>query len=85
MIVDLTGHRAQCVAPLSTDICGLYIGIFEKRMKEVTVFWNELQDLLGNTDADVDDKLHSLGMLAGNIKTEIKQFQASRRLVLLPP
>ena len=66
----------------------LYIGIFEKRMEEVTAFRNELQDLLDNTDADVDDKvavkLHSVGMLAGNIKTEIKQFQAPRRLVMVP-
>ena len=88
MIVDLSGHRSQCVAPLSPDLVNLYAGIFRKRMEEVTVFRNELQALLGNTDDNVDEmvtsKLHDVAVLAASIKTEIKQFQASRRLVMLP-
>ena len=73
IIVDLTGHKAQCGPPLAPEMVTMYTGIFEKRMKEVSTLRNNLQELLECTDANADEmvnrELHNAGLLAGNIKT----------------
>ena len=88
IIVDLTGHKAQCGPPLAPEMVTMYTGIFEKRMKEVSTLRNNLQELLECMDANADEmvnrELHNAGLLAGNIKTEFRQFQSCRRAAQLP-